>query len=67
MLAGKSPGIVFMTGFMSDMTGSSARARRALPDRGHADLIIRGMVLLRYFANGTIGLWAEELWRPLTL
>ena len=64
MLAGKSPGIVFMTGFMSDMTGSKALALEELcRDRGHA--------FLRFdyqghgassgnFADGTIGLWAED-------
>ena len=63
-LAGKSPGIVFMTGFMSDMTGSKARALEDLcRDRGHA--------FLRFdyqghgassgnLADGTIGLWAED-------
>ncbi len=63
-LAGKSPGIVFMTGFMSNMTGSKARALEDLcRDRGHA--------FLRFdyqghgassgnFADGTIGLWAED-------
>ena len=64
MLPGKSPGIVFMTGFMSDMTGSKALALEELcRDRGHA--------FLRFdyqghgassgnFADGTIGLWAED-------
>ena len=63
-LAGKSPGIVFMTGFMSDMTGSKALALEDLcRDRGHA--------FLRFdyqghgassgnFADGTIGLWADD-------
>ena len=63
-LAGKSPGIVFMTGFMSDMAGSKARALEYLcRDRGHA--------FLRFdyqghgassgnFADGTISLWAED-------
>ena len=64
MLAGKSPGIVFMAGFMSDMTGTKALALEELcRDRGHA--------FLRFdyqghgassgnFADGTIGLWAED-------
>ena len=64
MLPGKSPGIVFMTGFMSDMTGTKALALEELcRDRGHA--------FLRFdyqghgassgnFADGTIGLWAED-------
>ena len=63
-LAGKSPGVVFMTGFMSDMEGGKALALEQLcRDRGHA--------FLRFdyqghgassgaFADGTIGLWAED-------
>ena len=63
-LAGKSPGIIFMTGFMSDMNGGKALALENLcRDRGHA--------FLRFdyqghgdssgnFADGTIGLWAED-------
>lgn len=63
-LAGKTPGIIFMTGFMSDMTGSKALALEDLcRDRGHA--------FLRFdyqghgassgnFADGTIGLWAGD-------
>ena len=63
-LAGASPGIVFMTGFMSDMTGSKALALEKLArDRGQA--------FLRFdyqghgqssgeFADGTIGLWAAD-------
>ena len=63
-LAGKSPGIVFMTGFMSDMNGGKALALENLcRDRGHA--------FLRFdyqghgassgnFADGTISLWAED-------
>ncbi|MBN07740.1 MAG: alpha/beta hydrolase [Rhodospirillaceae bacterium] len=64
MLAGKSPGIVFMTGFMSDMTGSKALALEELcRDRGHAFLRFdyRGHgASSGNFANGTIGLWAED-------
>ena len=64
MLPGKSPGIVFMTGFMSDMTGTKALALEELcRARGHA--------FLRFdyqghgassgdIADGTIGLWAED-------
>jgi len=63
-LEGKSPGVVFMTGFMSDMEGGKALALEQLcRDRGHA--------FLRFdyqghgassgdFADGTIGLWAED-------
>tara|TARA_B100000315_G_C14582525_1_gene591267 strand:+ start:1644 stop:2417 length:774 start_codon:yes stop_codon:yes gene_type:complete len=63
-LAGASPGIVFMTGFMSDMTGSKALALESLARE-------RGQAYLRFdyqghgqssgeFADGTIGLWAED-------
>ena len=39
ILAGKSPGVVFMAGFMSDMTGTKALALEELcRDRGHAFL-----------------------------
>lgn len=63
-LEGASPGIVFMTGFMSDMEGSKALALEELcRETGHA--------FLRFdyqghgqssgaFADGTIGLWAED-------
>ncbi len=63
-LEGKSPGIVFMNGFMSDMNGSKALALEDLcRERGHA--------FLRFdyqghgassgdFTEGTIGLWAED-------
>ena len=61
---GKLPGIIFMTGFMSDMNGSKALAlERLCRDLGHA--------FLRFdyqghgessgnFEQGTIGLWAED-------
>ncbi|MBL6959243.1 MAG: alpha/beta hydrolase [Rhodospirillales bacterium] len=61
---GKSPGIVFLTGFMSDMTGSKALALEAYcRDRGRA--------FLRFdytghgqssgaFTDGTIGQWAAD-------
>jgi len=58
------PGIVFMTGFMSDMTGDKALALENLARE-------RGQAFLRFdyqghgdssgkFADGTIGLWAED-------
>ena len=61
---GFSPGIVFMTGFMSDMTGGKALALEQLAtDRGKA--------FLRFdyqghgassgdFADGTIGIWSGD-------
>jgi len=61
---GKSPGVVFLTGFMSDMTGSKAVAIEAFcRDRGQA--------FLRFdytghgassgtFEDGTIGHWADD-------
>src|SRR5258708_39982754 len=62
-LAGKSPGIVFLGGFMSDMTGTKATAPEAL-------CRARGPALLRfdYFGHGassrrlppaTLGPWPE--------
>ncbi len=63
-LEGKSPGVVFMTGFMSDMTGGKALALEELcREMGHA--------YLRFdyqghgessgqFADGTIGIWSED-------
>ena len=61
---GRSPGIVFLGGFMSDMTGSKALA---LEDLARA----RGQAFLRFdyqghgessgtFEAGTIGIWAED-------
>ena len=62
--AGKSPGIVFLGGFMSDMTGTKAR-------RLDAFAAARGQAYLRfdYFAHGassgdvaaaTVGRWRED-------
>jgi len=63
-LEGKSPGVVFMTGFMSDMSGGKALALEELcREVGHA--------YLRFdyqghgessgaFADGTIGIWSED-------
>jgi len=61
---GKSPGVVFLGGFMSDMTGSKALAMEAF-------CRARGQACLRFdyrghgqssgkFEEGTIGLWAED-------
>lgn len=63
-LAGKSPGVVFLGGFMSDMTGSKALALEAF-------CRTRGLAFLRFdyrghgassgkFEDGTIGRWAED-------
>ncbi len=63
-LSGKGPGVVFMTGFMSDMTGSKALALEELCKA-------RGQAFLRFdyrghgassdsFRNGCIGDWAED-------
>jgi pimeloyl-ACP methyl ester carboxylesterase len=63
-LAGKSPGVVFLGGFMSDMTGSKALALETF-------CRTRGQGFLRFdyrghgassgkFEEGTIGLWAED-------
>src|SRR5260370_31201387 len=63
-LAGKSPGIVFLGGFMSDMTGTKATALEAF-------CRARGQAFLRFdyfghgassgaFAAATIGRWREE-------
>ncbi|MBF0356053.1 MAG: alpha/beta hydrolase [Alphaproteobacteria bacterium] len=63
-LSGKGPGVVFMTGFMSDMTGSKALALEELCKA-------RGQAFLRFdyrghgassdsFKNGCIGDWAED-------
>jgi pimeloyl-ACP methyl ester carboxylesterase len=62
--AGKSPGVVFLGGFMSDMTGTKAR-------RLDAFCAARGQAFLRfdYFAHGassgdfaeaTVGRWRED-------
>jgi pimeloyl-ACP methyl ester carboxylesterase len=61
---GKSPGVVFMGGFMSDMTGSKALALEASCRQ-------RGQAFLRFdyrghgassgeFEEGTIGAWADD-------
>ena len=61
---GKSPGVVFLGGFMSDMTGTKAMALEA-----HCRA--RGQAFLRFdylghgqssgaFADGTIGRWADD-------
>jgi len=63
-LAGRTPGIVFLGGFMSDMTGTKARALEAFA-------AARGQAYLRfdYFAHGassgafaeaTVGRWKED-------
>ena len=61
---GKSPGVVFLTGFMSDMDGAKALALQAWAGA-------RGRAFLRFdytghgassgeFADGTIGRWADD-------
>ena len=61
---GKSPGVVFLGGFMSDMTGSKATTLEAF-------CRARGQAFLRFdyrghgassgrFEDGTIGLWADD-------
>lgn len=61
---GKAPGVMFLGGFMSDMTGS-----KAMVLEGHARK--RGRAALRFdysghgassgaFADGTIGAWADD-------
>lgn len=61
---GKSPGVVFLGGFMSDMTGTKAVTLEAFCRS-------RGSAFLRFdyrghgassgrFEDGTIGLWAED-------
>jgi len=63
-LPGKSPGVVFLGGFMSDMTGSKALALETF-------CRARGQAFLRFdyqghgassgtFEDGTIGLWAGD-------
>ncbi len=63
-IPGKSPGVVFLTGFMSDMTGGKALALEAFC-RAH------GQAFLRFdytghgassgaFEDGTIGRWADD-------
>ncbi len=61
---GKSPGVIFLTGYMSDMTGTKAIC---LEDFCRA----RGLAYLRFdyfghgassgaFTDGTIGRWADD-------
>ena len=63
-MLGQSPGVVFLTGFKSDMTGSKALALEDFCRR-------RGQAFLRFdytghgqssgaFENGTIGEWADD-------
>lgn len=63
-IPGKTPGIVFLTGFKSDMTGSKAVALEALARA-------QGRAFLRFdytghgassgaFEDGTIGTWADD-------
>ena len=63
-LPGKGPGVVFLTGFMSDMTGSKALALEA-----HCRATGRAFVRFDYlghgassgrFEEGTIGRWADD-------
>src|SRR4051794_16667334 len=61
---GKSPGVVFMGGFMSDMTGTKALTLEAFcRSHGHAFLRFdyRGHgASSGRFRDGTIGLWLED-------
>ena len=63
-IPGKSPGVVFLTGFMSDMTGGKAVALEAF-------CRARGQAFLRFdytghgassgaFEDGTVGRWADD-------
>ncbi len=63
-LRGRTPGVVFMTGFMSDMSGGKALALEAFCRR-------RGQAFLRFdyqghgcssgeFADGHIGIWTDD-------
>jgi len=63
-MAGKGPGVVFLPGFMSDMEGSKALALEAF-------CRAEGRAFVRFdyqghgesegaFADGTIGLWAQD-------
>ncbi len=62
--SGRAPGIIFLGGFMSDMTGTKATALEAYARK-------RGQAFLRFdyqghgessgrFEDGTIGRWAED-------
>lgn len=62
--AGASPGVVFLTGYMSDMTGGKATRLEAFcRERGQAfvrfDYLGHGASSGR-FVEGTIGRWAED-------
>src|SRR5260370_29719866 len=64
-LAGKSPGVVFLGGFMSDMTGTKATALEAFcRARGQAflrfDYFAHGASSGR-FADATIGRWRDDV------
>ncbi|MBL8661133.1 MAG: alpha/beta hydrolase [Rhodospirillales bacterium] len=61
---GANPGVVFLTGYMSDMTGGKATRLEAFcRERGHAfvrfDYLGHGASSGR-FVDGTIGRWAED-------
>jgi pimeloyl-ACP methyl ester carboxylesterase len=62
--AGRTPGVVFLPGFMSDMSGDKAIALDTLcAERGHACLRFdyRGHGQSGgNFADGTVGLWASD-------
>ncbi len=64
VLAGKKPGIVFLTGFMSDMTGGKALALESWcrkTDRAFLRFDYTGHgASSGAFADGTIGAWAED-------
>lgn len=63
-LSGKSPGVVFLTGFKSDMTGSKAHAVYDLcRTRGQACLLFDYTghgVSSGVFEDGTIGAWSGD-------
>ncbi|MGQ9370935.1 alpha/beta hydrolase family protein [Azospirillum sp. ST 5-10] len=61
---GRSPGVMFLGGFMSDMTGTKARALEAWA-------VARGLAFTRFdyrghgassgrFEDGTVGAWADD-------
>jgi pimeloyl-ACP methyl ester carboxylesterase len=68
-LPGKGPGVIFMTGFMSDMTGSKALALEDLcKSRGQAFLRFdyRGHgASSQAFKDGCIGDWADDALQAL--
>ncbi len=62
--AGKSPGVVFLGGFMSDMTGAKALAVEAFC-RAHGHAIVRfdyrgHGASSGQFVDGTISLWTQD-------